>query len=69
MNAAPDQMAPGRFLSIADVVRETSLSEATIRRKVRDGSFPRPRALGPLRKFWTEREVEQWKAEILAASG
>lgn len=60
---------PGRFLTIADVVRETSLSEASIRRRIKEGTFPRPHPLGPLRKFWTEREVEAWKAEILAEGG
>lgn len=49
-------------IGIADVVRITGLSQATIRRRVRSGTMPAGTFLGERRK-WTLTEIEQWIAE------
>ena len=43
------------------------LSSATIWRRVRDGSFPRPVYPTPGRATWVKAELEAWKAELLNA--
>jgi prophage regulatory protein len=59
---------PGRILGIADVQRETSFSRTTIWRRIRDGNFPKPIPLGGRRVGWPEREIEAWKAKLIASS-
>ena len=66
MSNPPAACAPGRFLSIKDVARETSLSPQTIRRWVRAGKFPPSRPIESQRVIWLESEVEAWKASVLA---
>lgn len=60
--------APGRFLKIREVSRETSFSRTTIWRRVKDGTFPAPISLGGRSRAWTERDIEAWKARKLAAA-
>lgn len=67
MSIAPSAAPPGRILGIADVQRETSFSRTTIWRRIRDGDFPKPVPLGGRRVGWPEREIEAWKAKLLAA--
>ena len=43
------------------VVRRTGLSRVTIWRKVRAGTFPAPRELGPNSVGWLESEIEAWR--------
>lgn len=62
------RLPPGRLLSIAEVARETSLHRATIYRQVRAGTFPKAIKLGAKRVAWAERDVELWKAQLIAAS-
>ncbi|WP_288806294.1 AlpA family phage regulatory protein [uncultured Novosphingobium sp.] len=52
----------GRFLKIADVVTETSLSRATIYRLVAKGEFPAPIRVSAQRVAWVEEAVQGWKA-------
>lgn len=66
MNTAPTTAPPGRFLKIGHVVAETSLAKATIYRRIKDGSFPRPRPLGGGRVAWAQRDIEEWKARIFS---
>ncbi len=57
--------APERYdaiMSIADVVRRTSLSIATIYRRVEAGTFPRKVPLGGRRVGWYESEVAAFVA-------
>ncbi|HMO74529.1 MAG TPA: AlpA family phage regulatory protein [Sphingopyxis sp.] len=61
--AATPPAPPGRFLSIGEVMRQTSYSRTTIWRRIRDGTFPRPIKLGGRMRAWAERDIEQWKAE------
>lgn len=62
MNVSPST-APGRFLSTAEVLRETSFGRTTLWRRIKDGTFPPSVPLGGIRKGWPERDVERWKAE------
>jgi prophage regulatory protein len=51
-----------RFLSLKDVVNLTSLSRATIDRKVASGDFPLPIRLSERRKCFSEAAVKEWMA-------
>lgn len=43
------------------------LSAATIWRKVRDGSFPRPVQVSAGRVAWVKSEIEAWKQGLVEA--
>lgn len=63
----PAREAPGRLLRMRDVMRETGLSRRTIERRVNAGTFPGRIRLGPQSVAWSEREIEAWKQEQIAA--
>lgn len=67
MNADTSPAPTGRFLKTAEVLRETSFSRTTLWRRIREGTFPAAVELGPQKRGWSEREVEEWKAERAAA--
>lgn len=60
-----DAMSPGRLLRLKDVMAETSLGSSTIYRRMKDGTFPRHRALGGGRVAWTQADIEHWKQRAL----
>ena len=47
-----------------EVEQLVGLSRATIYRKMRDGTFPRPRRTGLNSVRWPESALEQWKREL-----
>ena len=49
-----------RFLRVKDVVARTGLSEMTLWRRQKDGTFPRRVRLGPNAVGWPEDEIEAW---------
>ena len=51
-----------RLLAMPAVVHLTSLSKATVYRKVADGSFPAPLKIGKSRVAWRERDIVDWRA-------
>lgn len=64
----PETASPiGRLLRIKDVEAETSLSRATIYRRIAAGEFPAPIRLTTQRVAWSETAIERWKSEQLAA--
>lgn len=48
------------FYRIADVIRLTALSRATIYRRIADGRFPRPVHLGGRACGWVPNELRAW---------
>ena len=56
-----------RLLRIKDVEAETSLSRATIYRRIAEGEFPAPIRLTTQRVAWSQTAIERWKSEQLAA--
>ena len=48
------------FLDIDAVAAAVSLSTGGVQRLVREGSFPKPRALSARRVGWLVTEVEAW---------
>lgn len=53
-------MSTLRILRLGDIIRMTGLSKATLYRRIRAGSFPRPVRLGPRARGWREEEVRDW---------
>ena len=51
-----------RLIPLAVVLDRTSLSDATIRRMVDTGNFPKPVKPSPNRKAWREADVNAWIA-------
>ncbi|MFC4256716.1 AlpA family phage regulatory protein [Altererythrobacter xixiisoli] len=53
----------GRFLTLRDIVKETSLSRATIYRMIARGEFPAGTRISPRRVTWRSETIEAWKSE------
>ena len=51
------------YLTVATVSDLTTLSRATIERKVRSGDMPPPIYISERRKAWKESAVRQWMVE------
>ena len=50
-----------RIVRLLEVMRLTGLSKATIHRRYRDGTFPRPLRLGPQQSIgWRRAEILEW---------
>ena len=49
-----------RILNSNEVVKKIGLSEVTIWRRERDGSFPKRINLSERRVGWVESEIEDW---------
>lgn len=59
-----------RFLRIREVVHIVGLSKNTIYTRIRDGSFPKPIALGPQTTAFIESEIHEWmKAQVARVRG
>jgi prophage regulatory protein len=56
------------MLRMPDVVRMTGLSESTIERRYKAGTFPKPFHLSPRRIGWPASKIKQWLAERDAAA-
>lgn len=50
------------MLSKNQVVERTSLSAATIWRRIQAGDFPKPRQLTPNRIAWPESAIAEWES-------
>ncbi|MGI8704957.1 MAG: helix-turn-helix transcriptional regulator [Sphingomicrobium sp.] len=56
-----------RYLTASAVADLTTLSRATIERKVRAGDMPPPIYISERRKAWKESSIRQWMSEREAA--
>lgn len=72
MQALPEQSlqpagAP-RFLSRHELrsVKGIGFSDATLYRKISDGSFPKPVKLGDNKNGWVEAEIDAWATARIA---
>lgn len=52
------------YLRMKDLLVYLSLSESTIWRKVRDGSFPKPVKLSEAVTAWKTSDIRAWMAKI-----
>lgn len=52
-----------RLLRRREVEKRCGLATATIYRKMRDGTFPKPIKVGARAVRWHESEIEQWISE------
>jgi prophage regulatory protein len=57
---APVAAPADRLLPMPKVMDLTSLSKATVYRKVADGSFPAPFKIGKSRVAWLEADITGW---------
>lgn len=62
---APPQPVPAddAMLHMPDVERMTGLGKSTIKRKMRDGSFPMPTKISTKRIGWPAHKVKAWIAD------
>lgn len=59
-------MSEERFLRIKEVVEKTTLSRATIYRKVTADQFPKPKRLSHRVSVWALSAIDKWMEEALA---
>lgn len=55
------------LLRLADVKEQTKLGSSTIYRRIKAGTFPRPRELGENCVRWRQSEIQAWIAGLPAA--
>jgi prophage regulatory protein len=60
-------MDKDRYLTAAAVAELTTLSRATIERKVASGDMPAPIYISERRKAWKESAIRDWMAQREAA--
>ena len=53
-----------RLLRLREVEAATGLKRSTIYQRGRDGTFPKPIALGTRTTAWSNREVQAWIANL-----
>ncbi|WP_242183139.1 AlpA family phage regulatory protein [Sphingomonas sp. CARO-RG-8B-R24-01] len=56
-----------RLLPIGVVMEIAGIGKTMIYRKMREGTFPRCCKPGGASTRWSEREVKDWKANVMAA--
>lgn len=49
------------FLRMTDVEREVGLTKSTIYKRVREGTFPKPRSVGGGQVRWPLSAIRRWK--------
>ncbi|WP_333573257.1 helix-turn-helix transcriptional regulator [Sphingomonas sp.] len=54
------QQQPDRFLRLKEVLRRTSLSRATLYRKIQKGTFPKQVRIATRCAGWRESAVNEW---------
>lgn len=58
---------PLRMLRLREVESRTGLRRATIYKRAKEGTFPKPVPLGKNSSGWVESEIEAWLAGLVAA--
>ena len=51
---------PRVLISLEEVIARTAMSKTLLYKKIREGTFPRPVAVGARRRAWVEAEVADW---------
>lgn len=49
-----------RLVRLPEVMARVGMRRSAIYQRMRDGSFPRSRSLGPRCAVWVESEIEEW---------
>ena len=49
-----------RIIRLPEVVKSTGLARSTIYKKIMEGNFPKPIALGSKSVGWVESDIENW---------
>ncbi|MBK1679925.1 hypothetical protein CKO20_06005 [Rhodocyclus tenuis] len=50
------------------VTQFTSLSRATVYRRMKEGSFPKPIKIGPNRVVWRFEDLDAWLSDCVATA-
>lgn len=66
MSSATAVATPVSLLRRSAVESRTGLSRSEIYRRMKEGSFPKPVALGPGAVAWPSTAVDQWVADRIA---
>lgn len=56
-----------RFLKLKEVMARTSLGSSTIYRRMKAGTFPKPKQLSEACVRWRESDIEKWMDELPSA--
>lgn len=62
-----DPAKADRFLKLKEVMARTSLGSSTIYRRMKEGTFPRPKQLSEACVRWRESDIERWMDELPSA--
>ncbi len=56
------------LMPLRAVTQFTSLSRATVYRRIKDGSFPKPLKIGINRIAWRQEDLQSWLADCSAVT-
>lgn len=59
-----DQHKADRFLKLREVMVRTSLGSSTIYRRMKAGTFPKPKQLSEACVRWRESDIDRWMDDI-----
>jgi len=62
-----DPQKADRFLKLKEVMARTSLGSSTIYRRMKAGTFPKPKQLSEACVRWRESDIEKWMDELPSA--
>lgn len=60
---------PDILLKIHDVKLQTGLGKTTIYKRIKAGTFPKPRGLGENCVRWRQSDIQAWIATLPTANG
>ena len=56
-----------RFLKLKEVMARTSLGSSTIYRRMKEGTFPKPKQLSEACVRWRESDIDKWMDDLPSA--
>ncbi len=62
-----DPAKADRFLKLKEVMERTSLGSSTIYRRMKAGTFPKPKQLSEACVRWRESDIEKWMDDLPSA--
>lgn len=66
---ATDEVGLRPMISMSDVLQRIPISRSTLDRLIKEGSFPKPFYLTPMKLGFFLDEVVQWQQQLLSAAG
>ena len=64
-----DELATQRLIRLPQVIARVGLKRTAIYQRMRQGTFPSSRSLGPRCTVWVESEIDEWVKSVINGQG